>query len=81
MVYYLHSGKQGIQIKIAAIGLERDAIAIRVDRYDVCSFYGARSRRFYCKDSFSAAHAHRKEGDTVNIGWITEDSRTSDPSD
>ena len=39
MVYYLHTDKNGTQIKFAAIviGRERDAIAIRVGRYDVHS--------------------------------------------
>jgi hypothetical protein len=37
-------------------------------------------RRFYCKDSFSAAQTHLKEVDTVNIGGNAEDCRTLDPS-
>jgi hypothetical protein len=39
MVYYLYTGKNGNQIKFAAIvtGLADDGIAIRVGRYDVHS--------------------------------------------
>jgi hypothetical protein len=39
MVYYLHTDRNGTEIKFAAIvtGRERGAIAIRVGRYDVHS--------------------------------------------
>jgi putative spermidine/putrescine transport system ATP-binding protein len=36
---------------------------------------------FIVKIPNSAAHAHLKEGDTVNIGWNAEDCRALDPSD
>ncbi|MDH5354576.1 MAG: ABC transporter ATP-binding protein [Gammaproteobacteria bacterium] len=36
---------------------------------------------FIVKIPNSAAHAHLKEGDTVNIGWNVEDCRALDPSD
>ena len=36
---------------------------------------------FIVKIPNSAAHAHLKEGDTVNIGWNADDCRALDPSD
>ncbi|MEM7207325.1 MAG: ABC transporter ATP-binding protein [Pseudomonadota bacterium] len=36
---------------------------------------------FIVKIPNSAAHAHLREGDTVNIGWNVEDCRALDPSD
>jgi putative spermidine/putrescine transport system ATP-binding protein len=36
---------------------------------------------FVVKIPNSAAHAHLKAGDTVNIGWNAEDCRALDPSD
>ena len=36
---------------------------------------------FIVKIPNSAAHAHLKQGDTVNIGWSAEDCRALDPSD
>lgn len=45
-------------------------------RFNVCGHDD-----FIVKIPNSAAHAHLKEGDTVNIGWNVEDCRALDPSD